>query len=45
MLVGSVLMLVRNLGLVNDFNMVYVMWFIGVTVIMIIIYFHGVLEL
>ena len=40
MLVGSVLMLVRNLGLVNDFNMVYIMWFIGATVIMIIIYFH-----
>ncbi|PWA35972.1 hypothetical protein CTI12_AA604500 [Artemisia annua] len=40
MLVGSVLMLVQNLGLVIDYNMVYIMWFIGATLIMIIIYFY-----
>ncbi|PWA40881.1 hypothetical protein CTI12_AA556840 [Artemisia annua] len=40
MLVGSVLMLVQNIGLVIDYNSVYIMLFIGVTLIMIMIYFH-----
>ncbi|GJR40071.1 hypothetical protein Tco_1215755 [Tanacetum coccineum] len=40
MLVGSVLMLVQNLGLVIEYNTVYFMWFIGATLIMILIYFH-----
>nr|GEV87020.1 hypothetical protein CTI12_AA556840 [Tanacetum cinerariifolium] len=40
MLVGSVLMLVQDLGLVIDYNTVYFMWFIGATLIIILIYFH-----
>ncbi|GJS18974.1 hypothetical protein Tco_0413446 [Tanacetum coccineum] len=37
-LVGSILMLAQTLGFVIDYNAIY--WFVGATVIMILIYFH-----
>ncbi|PWA89390.1 hypothetical protein CTI12_AA110820 [Artemisia annua] len=37
-LVGSILMLVQTLGFVPDYNAIY--WFVGATVIMILIYFY-----